>query len=79
VPDYHYELGKIDTSKSIAELEKLSHVNVCAHAADQDPAFSPRIRAVLPVLHNRETEHKMTATEINLGRVYDDEISATEG
>ena len=48
VPDYLYELGRIDTSKPFAELEKLSHVNARAHAADKDPAFSQRIREGLP-------------------------------
>ena len=48
VPDYLYELGKIDTTKPFDELEKLSHVNARAHAADKDPAFSQRIREGLP-------------------------------
>jgi len=48
VPDYLYELGKIDTTKPFAELEKLSHVNARAHAADKDPTFSQRIREGLP-------------------------------
>jgi Domain of unknown function (DUF4105) len=48
VPDYLHELGKIDTTKPFAELEKLSHVNARAHAADKDPAFSQRIREGLP-------------------------------
>lgn len=49
VPDYLYELERIDTSKPFPELEKLSHVNKRAHAADQDPAFSQRIREGLPM------------------------------
>jgi len=48
VPDYLYDLGGIDTTKPFAELEKLSHVNARAHAADKDAAFSQRIRAGLP-------------------------------
>lgn len=48
VPDYLYELGKIDTTKPFDELEKLSRVNARAHAADKDPAFSQRIREGLP-------------------------------
>jgi hypothetical protein len=48
VPDYLYELGKIDTTKSFLELEKLSRVNERAHTADKDPAFSQRIREGLP-------------------------------
>jgi hypothetical protein len=49
VPEYLYELGRIDTSRSFPELEKLSRVNERAHAADKDPLFSQRIRAGLPV------------------------------
>ena len=48
VPDYLYELKKIDMTKPFSELEKLSHVNARAHAADTDPAFSQRIREGLP-------------------------------
>jgi Domain of unknown function (DUF4105) len=48
VPDYLYELGRLDTARSFAELEKLSLVNARAHAADRDPAFSQRIRVGLP-------------------------------
>src|ERR1043166_1978235 len=48
VPDYLYELGRIDTSRPFAELEKISRVNERAHAADKDPAFSQRIREGLP-------------------------------
>jgi hypothetical protein len=48
VPDYLYELGRIDTTKPFAELEKLSRVNDRAHAADKAPAFSQRIREGLP-------------------------------
>jgi hypothetical protein len=49
VPDYLYELGRVDTSRPFPELEKLSHVNARAQAADEDPAFSHRIREGLPV------------------------------
>jgi hypothetical protein len=48
VPDYLYELGRLDTARPFAELEKLSLVNARAHAADRDPAFSQRIRVGLP-------------------------------
>jgi hypothetical protein len=48
VPDYLYELGRLDTSRTFAELERLSLVNTRAHAADRDPAFSQRIREGLP-------------------------------
>jgi hypothetical protein len=48
LPDYLYELGRIDTSRPFPELEKISHVNDRAHAADKDPAFSQRIREGLP-------------------------------
>ena len=49
VPDYLYELGRLDTSLPFAQLEKVSHVNERAHDADNDPAFSQRIRQGLPV------------------------------
>ena len=49
VPDYVYELGKLDTTHSFADLERLSRVNDRAHAADRDPAFSIRIREGLPL------------------------------
>lgn len=48
VPDYLYELGRVDTTRPFPELEKMSHVNGCAQAADRDPAFSQRIREGLP-------------------------------
>ena len=48
IPDYLYELGRIDRTKHFSELETLSHVNARAHAADKDPAFSQRIREGLP-------------------------------
>jgi hypothetical protein len=49
LPDYLYELGRLDTSRPFPELEKLSRVNERAHAADKDPAFSQRIREGLPI------------------------------
>jgi hypothetical protein len=49
VPEYLYDLGRLDTTRPFAELERLSRVNERAHAADQDPAFSRRIREGLPV------------------------------
>ena len=49
VPDYLYDLGRLDTSRPFAELEKMSRVNDRAHAADKDPAFSQRIREGLPI------------------------------
>ena len=48
VPDYLYELGRIDTAKPFADLEKLSRVNERAHAADKDVSFSQRLRQGLP-------------------------------
>lgn len=48
VPDYLYDLEKIDTTRPFPELEKLSHVNARAHAADKSPDFSQRIREGLP-------------------------------
>jgi hypothetical protein len=48
LPDYLYGLGRIDTAKPFAELEKLSRVNERAHAADKDASFSQRLRQGLP-------------------------------
>ena len=48
VPDYLYQLGRIDTTKPFADLEKLSRVNERAHAADKDAFFSQCIRQGLP-------------------------------
>jgi hypothetical protein len=49
VPEYLYDLGRIDTSRPFSELERLSLVNRRAHAADGDPAFSQLIREGLPL------------------------------
>jgi hypothetical protein len=46
VPQYAYELGKLDRALPFAELERRVRVNARAHAADRDPAFSQRIREV---------------------------------
>jgi len=49
LPDCLYELGRIDTAKPFADLEKLSRVNERAQAADKDDAsFSQRLRQELP-------------------------------
>jgi hypothetical protein len=49
VPDYLYDLGRIDTTSPFAELERRSRVNERARAADRDPEFSRIIRTGLPV------------------------------
>jgi uncharacterized protein DUF4105 len=48
VPQYAYELGRLDTSLSFDELRRRSLVNAAAEAADDAPDFSVRIRAGLP-------------------------------
>jgi hypothetical protein len=48
VPDYLYELGRIDTTKPFADLEKLSRVNERALAADKAASFSQCLRQGLP-------------------------------
>ena len=47
-PEYAYDLGSLDTSMPFQELKARSLINAKAHAADQDPEFSERIRAGLP-------------------------------
>ena len=49
VPEYLYERDRLDTSLPFAELKQRSRINARARAADQDPAFSQRIRAGLPM------------------------------
>ena len=44
MPELLYEQGRLDTSLPFAELERRSHIDARAKAADQDPAFSARIR-----------------------------------
>ncbi len=48
VPEYLYELGRLDNRRPFAELERISRVNEQAHAAGTDAAFSQRIREGLP-------------------------------
>jgi hypothetical protein len=48
VPQYAYELGRIDTSLPFDELRRRSRVNAAAEAADNAPDFSRRIREGLP-------------------------------
>ena len=48
VPDYLYELGRLDNRRPFAELERISRINERAHAAGTDTAFSQRIREGLP-------------------------------
>ncbi len=47
-PEYAYDLGSLDTNLPFQELKARSLVNDKAHAADQDPNFSERIREGLP-------------------------------
>jgi hypothetical protein len=48
-PAYAYDLGSLDTSLPFEELKAISLINDKAHAADQDPEFSRRIREGLPL------------------------------
>jgi hypothetical protein len=47
-PEYAYDLGSLDTGMRFAQLKAQSLINDEAHAADQDPDFSTRIREGLP-------------------------------
>ena len=44
VPEYLYELGRLDTRMPFEELRQLAHINARAHAADGAADFSQRIR-----------------------------------
>ncbi|HSD95691.1 MAG TPA: DUF4105 domain-containing protein [Sulfuricaulis sp.] len=48
VPEYLYEIGRLDTSLPFAELQRRAHVNARAQAADKAADFSQRIRTRLP-------------------------------
>jgi hypothetical protein len=48
VPEYLYEMGRLDTSLPFAELKRRSHINNQARAADKAAGFSQRIRQGLP-------------------------------
>ncbi len=48
VPEYLYELGRLDTSLPFPELKRRSRVNAAAQAADQAADFSRQIRVGLP-------------------------------
>ena len=50
VPEYLYELGRLDTARPFAELERLSLVNARAHAAGRNEDFSRLIRKGLPLI-----------------------------
>ena len=45
VPDYAYELGRLDQRVPFAELERQARVNDRAHGHERSPDFSQRIRA----------------------------------
>jgi len=47
-PEYLYDLGSLDSRLPFPALKAQSLINDRAHAADQDPAFSARIREGLP-------------------------------
>lgn len=48
VPEYLYEVGRVDTSLPFPDLKARSLINSRAKAADRDPDFSRRIREGLP-------------------------------
>jgi len=48
VPQYAYEMGRLDTSLPFEELRRRSRVNERAVAADHDADFSRQIRVGLP-------------------------------
>jgi hypothetical protein len=48
VPDYAYELGRLDRRVPFAALERQARVNDRAHGAERSPDFSRRIRGEAP-------------------------------
>ena len=52
VPEHLYKLGRLDTTRPFPELERLSHVNARARAADRDREFSQRIRMLARFPHS---------------------------
>ena len=48
VPEYLYEIGRLDRSLPFAELQRRAHVNARARAADKAVDFSRQIRARSP-------------------------------
>lgn len=48
VPQYLYDMGRLDTSVPFAELEQRGHINQRAQTADNAPDFSRLIRTDLP-------------------------------
>ena len=48
VPEYAYDLDRLDQTRPFVELERISRVNERSHAAGEDAAFSQRIREGLP-------------------------------
>ena len=48
VPEYLYEIGRLDTNLPFAELQRRAHINARARAADKAADFSRQIRAGLP-------------------------------
>jgi hypothetical protein len=48
LPEYLYEIGRLDTSLPFAELRRRAHINAKAQAADDATDFSLQIRAGLP-------------------------------
>lgn len=45
VPEYLYESKSLNNQLTFEELQRLAYINPVAHAADQSPDFSQRIRA----------------------------------
>jgi hypothetical protein len=48
VPEYLYDMGRLDTSVPFAQLFEQAHVNPVARALDEQADFSSAIRAPIP-------------------------------
>jgi hypothetical protein len=58
IDSYLYHSGRVDTSLPFDELRRRSLINDAARDAENDPAFSERIRAGLPTIPAKEAPER---------------------
>ena len=67
-PEYLYDLGSLDSRLPFPALKAQSLINDRAHAADQDPAFSRRIREALPRPPSRSASEALPGSQPDRAR-----------